>query len=183
MKLLGISGSIRKGSYNTKLLHSAAECLPQGVSINIIDCAELPLYNSELDLDSKPEAVQRLLSAIGESDGLLIATPEYNYSIPGVLKNALDWASRPAYKSALAKKPAGIFSVSPSAVGGARVQVHLRDVLSSTLTPVLPAPHFLVPLAKEKFDQDGRLIDEDTRRSLDRYVTEFVKWVEGMTAC
>lgn len=182
MELVGISGSIRKGSYNTKLLLAAAECLPHGVTINVIDCGDLPLYNNDLDKETKPEAVERLLRAIGESDGVLIATPEYNYSIPGVLKNAIDWASRPAYKSVLAKKPAGIISASKSVIGGARVQLHLRDVLSSTLTPVVPSPHFLVPLAKEKFDEEGRLVDEDTRLRLDRYMKEFVEWVERLTA-
>jgi len=181
MELLGISGSIRKESYNTKLLHAAAEVLPERVNISFIGCGDLPLYNSDLDLETKPESVARLLRTIGESDGLLIASPEYNYSIPGVLKNAIDWASRPGYKSVLAGKPTGIISAAKSAVGGARVQLHLRDVFSSTLTPVVPSPPFLVPLAQDKFNQEGKLVDEDTMRRLDRYMTDLVVWVNRLT--
>lgn len=182
MKLVGISGSIRKESYNGKLLHAAAKCLPEGVSLSFIDCGDLPLYNGDLDKETKPEPVQRLLNCLRESDGLLIATPEYNYSIPGVLKNAIDWASRPGYKSVLAGKPTGIVSAAKSVVGGARVQLHLRDVFSSTLTPVVPSPPFLVPLAQEKFNQEGELIDEATMVRLDRYMKDLVAWVERLTA-
>ncbi len=180
MKLLGISGSIRKESYNTRILHAAAKCLPEGVTMSFSDCADLPLYNNDLDQDIKPESVERLLRSIKDSDGLLIATPEYNYSIPGVLKNAIDWASRPGYKSVLAGKPAAIVSASKSVVGGARVQLHLRDVFSSTLTPVVPSPPFLVPLVQEKFNQQGELVDADTMRRLDRYMQDLVKWVGRM---
>ncbi len=181
MKLLGISGSIRKESYNTKLLHAAAQCLPEGVSLTVIDCGNLPLYNNDFDKEVKPEAVARLLQLIGECDGLLIATPEYNYSIPGVLKNGIDWASRPGYKSVLAKKPAAIVSAAKSAIGGARVQLHLRDVFSSTLTPVVPSPPFLVPMAQDKFDKSGELVDDSTRSRLERYMKDFVEWVERLT--
>jgi chromate reductase len=181
MQLIGISGSIRKGSYNTKLLHAAAECLPEGVTMSFIGCGDLPLYNNDLDTEVKPELVAQLIRTIKECDGLLFATPEYNYSIPGVLKNAIDWASRPGYKSVLAGKPAAIVSAAKSVVGGARVQLHLRDVFSSTLTPVVPSPPFLVPVAQEKFNQEGRLVDEDTIRRLDRYMKDFVDWVERLT--
>ena len=182
MELIGISGSLRKESYNTKLLQAAAECLPSGASIRFIECGDLPLYDNDLDTDIKPASVARLLRVIGDSDGLLIATPEYNYSIPGVLKNAIDWASRPGYKSVLAGKPTGIVSASKSVIGGARVQLHLRDVLSSTLTPVVPSPPFLVPLVQEKFNQEGKLIDEDTRVRLNRYMKDLVEWVDRLTA-
>ncbi len=181
MKLIGISGSIREKSYNTMLLNAAFECLPKGVTMSVVDCGDIPLYNGDLDGEVKPESVARLLAALGDSDGLLIATPEYNYSIPGVLKNAIDWASRPGYKSVLAKKPAAIVSAAKSAVGGARVQLHLRDVFSATLTPVVPSPPFLLPLAQEKFDKEGRLVDEDSQHRLDRYVKEFIAWAELLT--
>lgn len=178
MKLLGISGSLRSESLNVKLLHAAEKCLPEGVIFSVISCKDLPLYEKDLDLETKPQAVQHLLQAISQSDCLLIASPEYNYSIPGILKNALDWASRPAYKSVLAGKPTAIVSASGSAVGGARMQVHLRDVLSSTLTPVMQSPPFLVPQAQEKFDEEGNLIDEDIGRRLEKYILDFVTWVE-----
>lgn len=181
MEFIGISGSIRMESYNTKLLHAAAGFLPKEVTIRIIACGDLPLYNNDLDKDIKPDSVVQFLRSIGESDGLLIATPEYNYSIPGVLKNAIDWASRPGYKSVLAGKPAGIISAAKSVVGGARVQLHLRDVFSSTLTPVVPSPPLLVPLAQEKFNQAGELVDKDTMRKLDRYMQDLVAWVDRLT--
>jgi chromate reductase len=180
MKLLGISGSLRSGSLNTRLLYAAAKSLPERVSFRFISCSELPLYNKDLDLEVKPPAVQQFLDSISTSDCLLIASPEYNYSIPGVLKNALDWASRPAYRSVLAGKPAAIVSASGSAVGGARMQVHLRDVLSATLTPVIQAPPFLVPQAQEMFDTDGTLIDEGTGRRLEKYMQDFVTWVGSL---
>lgn len=181
MNFIGISGSLREGSYNTKLLHAAAKCLPEGVTLSVISYGDVPLYNNDLDKENKPESVARLLRTIRESDGLLIATPEYNYSIPGVLKNSIDWVSRPGYKSVLAGKPAGIISASQSVIGGARVQLHLRDVFSSTLTPVVPSPPFLVPLAQEKFNREGELIDEDTIRRLDRYMKDLVQWVDRLS--
>jgi len=177
MHIIGISGSLRKESYNTKLLHAAGQCLPQGVTFSVVSCGDLPLYDNDLDKEVKPEPIARLLQTLGKSDGLLIATPEYNYSIPGVLKNAIDWASRPGYKSVLAGKPTGIISASQSLIGGARVQLHLRDVLASTLTPVVPSPPFLVPLVHEKFNQQGELVDEDTRGRLERYMKDLVEWV------
>lgn len=176
MNIIGISGSLRKDSYNTKLLHAATQCLPPGVTLSVISCGDLPLYDNDLDKEVKPESIARLLHTIGKSDALLIATPEYNYSIPGVLKNAIDWASRPGYKSVLAGKPAGIISASKSLIGGARVQLHLRDVLSGTLTPVVPSPPFLVPLVQEKFNQQGELVDADTRGRLKRYMQDLVEW-------
>jgi chromate reductase len=181
MKLTGISGSIREKSYNTMLLHAAAGCLPEVVTMSVIDCGDIPLYNGDHDGEVKPPAVAKLLQTIGESDGLLFATPEYNYSIPGVLKNAIDWASRPGYKSVLARKPAAIVSAAKSVVGGARVQLHLRDVFSATLTPVVPSPPFLLPLAQDKFDKEGRLVDEESLNRLDRYVKDFVEWVKLLT--
>lgn len=178
MKILGISGSLRKDSFNTKLLHEAALLLDEGVAMDFFDCGSLPLYNGDLDKEEKPEAVQRLKQAIEECDGLLIASPEYNYSISGVLKNAIDWASRPAYKSVLAGKPAGIISGSRGVTGGARVHLHLRDVFSSTLTPVVPAPPFMVPQIQEMFDEEGALKDESLKARLKRYINDLTGWVE-----
>lgn len=180
IKLLGISGSIRKDSFNTKLLQAAAACLPADVSLHIMTLQDIPLYNKDIDAKIKPEPVQLLIDAIARCDGLLIGSPEYNYSVSGVLKNAIDWASRPAYNSVLAGKPAAIISGSGSLVGGARAQLHLRDIFSSTLTPVVPSPPFLVPVVQDKFDQDGTLIDENTIRGLTRYLDDFVQWVQRL---
>lgn len=178
--ILGISGSIRSGSFNTRLLHAASTCLPDNVSLEMMALNEIPLYNKDIDTEVKPEPVRQLIDAIAQCDGLLIASPEYNYSISGVLKNAIDWASRPAYKSVLAGKPAAIVSGAAGPAGGARVQLHLRDVFSGTLTPVVPSQPFCVPKIQDKFDTDGILVDENTIRGLTRYLEDFVLWIERL---
>ena len=180
MKLLGISGSLREGSFNTGLLEAAGNVMPEGVALTIIGCGDIPLYNKDLDTDNKPEPVLQLLQAVCSADGVLFATPEYNYSFSGVLKNAIDWASRPAYASVLAGKPAAIVSASQGPVGGARAQAHLGQVLGATLSPLLPAPPFLVATAQEKFDGKGLLIDAETGRRLARYISDFVIWINRL---
>ena len=178
MKVLAISGSLRKDSYNTRLLEAAEEVIGDRADIESFDIGKIPHYHGDQDGETKPQAVQELLDAIASADGLLIATPEYNYSLPGVLKNAIDWASRPAYKSVLKGKPTAILSASISATGGVRAQVHLRDILAGTLTPVLHAPDFLVPTAQDKFDETGKLTDEATQKMLERRMGDFLGWVE-----
>jgi chromate reductase len=176
MKILGFCGSLRKESFNMKLLLAAEKCLPEGVRLEYVDCGDVPLYNGDMDGERKPEPVVRLLESIRNCDALLFATPEYNFSIPGVLKNAIDWASRPAYASVLVHKPAGIISGSIGLVGGARMQSHLKQVLSSTLTRVYPSPEFLVPRVQDKFDAQGTLVDTDTAGRLKKYISGFVIW-------
>jgi chromate reductase len=131
----------------------------------------------DIDGESKPEPVKQFMDSIADCDGVLFSTPEYNYSIPGLLKNAIDWASRPAYKSVMAGKPVAILSASVSPVGGARVQAHLRDILSATLSPVVPSPPFLLPQIQNKFDKEGELTDSASLQRLERYMEEFVDWV------
>lgn len=177
MRLLGISGSLRKNSYNTLLLKSASAMLENQAAMTIFDLTDLPFYNADHDGVEKPVPVQQFIDAISEADGILIATPEYNYSIPGVLKNALDWASRPAYKSVLVNKPAAIVSASQSALGGVRAQVHLRDVLAATLTPVFPAPDCFLSMAQNAFNA-GELVDEAFRQRIKRYLEGYIDWVE-----
>ena len=177
MKVLALSGSLRKESFNTKLLHAACECLSGEAEVVFADCAGVPLYNSDIDNEVKPEPVANLLRVIAGCDGILIATPEYNYSIPGVLKNTIDWVSRPAYKSVLVGKPTGILSAAKGPVGGAQSQGHLRQVFSATLTPVVPSPPFFLPMAQDKFDDGGALIDDGVRHRLDRYMQDFIAWV------
>jgi chromate reductase len=177
MKILAISGSLRKGSFNTRLLKTVAEFVDQGTSIEVFDLADIPLYNGDLDSDTKPAPVQALLDAITDADGMLIATPEYNYSVPGVLKNAIDWASRPAFNSVMRGKPTGVMSSSMSTLGGARAQVHLRDILAATLTPVYLAPDFALASAHTAFDGAGRLVDEATRGFLQKYMTGYTQWL------
>ena len=181
MKILGISGSLRKGSFNTLLLRAAQKTIGSGAALEIFDLSKIPLYNADIDGETKPESVQDLLDAVSNSDGLILATPEYNYSVPGVLKNAIDWASRPAFQSVLAQKPAGIISASASPLGGARAQVHLRDVLAGTLTPVFPTPDYLLPSAQNAFDRTGALTDETAERRLKRYLAGFLEWVSRLS--
>ena len=180
MKILGISGSLRKDSYNTALLNTARRLMEHAAALESFDLTGVPFYNADIDGDIKPEPVQALKEAISGADALLFATPEYNYSIPGVLKNAIDWASRPAYQSVLAGKPAGIISASVSILGGARAQVHLRDVLSGTLTPVFQAPHCLFPQAKNLFAAAGSLADEGAQERLKTYLDSFSEWLKKL---
>lgn len=179
MKILGISGSLRKDSFNTRLLRACEAYLPSGVQMEHFNLGEIPLYNADLDGETKPQPVQRLLDAVQGCDAILIATPEYNHSIPGLLKNAIDWASRPAYASVLAGKPAAIVSASVATVGGARSQAHLKKVLDSTLMVVYPAVEMLVPKAAGKFDDAGRVGNAQSQSQLKKYITGFVAWLEA----
>lgn len=176
MNILGICGSLRKASFNRKLLLAAAACLPEGVRMETFNCGDLPLYNADLDGEHKPEPVIRLLNAVRDSDALLFATPEYNFSIPGLLKNALDWASRPAYASVMVHKPTGIISGSIGTVGGARMQQHLKQVLGSTMARIYPSPEFLVPQVQDKFDAGGALKNPEVAEQLKKYISGFVIW-------
>lgn len=178
MKFVAISGSLRKASYNTALLHEALKCLPEQATGEIGEIGDVPLYNQELDGDTKPASVQRLLDQIGACDGLIIACPEYNYGIPGGLKNAIDWISRPAYRSVLAGKPTLIMSASQSPFGGVRALGQLKQVLAGTLTPVYPAPELAVGNAQKMFE-NGALKDEVTLQKLSRLVHDFCNWVDA----
>lgn len=178
MRILGISGSLRASSWNTMLLRVAAGIAAPRAKVEIRAIGDLPLYNAELDGDDvRPPVVRALKDAIGEADAVLFASPEYNYGIPGGLKNAIDWASRPAYKSCLALKPCGILTASTSPVGGARAQAHLKQVLGGCLAPVYPAPEYLLSAASGKFDEEGRLTDAQALERLAGYMQGFVGWV------
>jgi chromate reductase len=183
MKILGISGSLRQGSLNTLLLQEAGRSLPDSARFSIASIADLPLYNEDLDGESQPSSVVALRQVVAEADALIIASPEYNYSIPGGLKNALDWLSRPAYKSPLAHKPVALVSASKSPVGGARVQGHLKQVLLAVLSEVYPAPEFLLASAHEAFDDKGYLKEQRHRDSLARLTTEFYAWSKRVKEC
>lgn len=172
MKILAISGSLRADSLNTCLLNAALSFLPENTDYKMLSI-DLPLYNEELDGAEKPTAVVALKAAVAEADAILIATPEYNYGIPGGLKNALDWISRPAYKSPMVGKPVAIMSASMSPIGGARVQGQLKQVLMGMLADVYCAPEFLVPQAQKIFTATGALHDEDVAKKLTRFMGDF----------
>jgi chromate reductase len=176
----GIAGSLREGSYNRALLRAAQEVAPAGMEIRIFEgMAEIPLFNEDVEARGDPEPVQALKRAIGEADALLVATPEYNHGVPGLLKNAIDWASRPPMRSVLAGKPAAILGASPGVTGTARAQSQLRQAFVFTGTPVLPQPEILVYRAQEKF-ADGRLTDEKTREYLALLLRQLADWTRRL---
>src|SRR5437667_12053787 len=160
----GSPGSLREGSLNKGSLRAAVELRPAGMEIQIYTrLGDLPPYNDDVFQKGDPEPVADLKTFISGADAILISTPEYNYGIPGVLKNAIDWASRPAGKSPLNRKPAAIMGATPGATGTARAQLALRQTFVFTETYVLLRPEILVAKANEKIDEQVRLIDEQTR--------------------
>ena len=177
LSILGFAGSLRLGSYNRALLRAAAELAPDGMTIEIFDLAEVPLYNGDVEAEGDPEGVVRFKQAIAAADGLLMATPEYNHGVPGVMKNAVDWASRPPGSAVLGGKPVGIIGASPGITGSARGQSQLRQAFEFTNSYCMPQPELLVFKAHEKFDADGNLTDEATARFLARYLAAFAAWV------
>jgi len=173
----GIAGSLRRDSYNRALLRAAGELAPREMEIRIFDqVAQIPLFNQDVEAQGDPEAVQALKDAIRTADALLIATPEYNHGVSGVLKNAIDWASRPARDSVLDGKPTAVFGASPGITGTARAQSQLRQTLASVGAPVLPQPQILVYRAREKFDDQGQLTHERTREFVGRLLQELAEW-------
>lgn len=176
LTFLGIAGSLRKGSYNAGLIRAAVELAPAGITVRHFDLAAIPLFNSDVEVDGDPPAVAELKGAIAAADALLIATPEYNHCVPGVLKNAIDWASRPARDSVLTGKPIAIMGASTGRGGTARAQAHLRDGLAYTMGLVLPLPEVLVGLAAERFDEAGNLHDADTRQEVRDLLVSLAAW-------
>jgi chromate reductase len=175
MNILGISGSLRKASWNTAALRAVAEMLPDGVTLDIAEIGDLPLINQDLEQDGKyPAPVERFRSKILAADALLFATPEYNASIPAPLKNAIDWASRPA--NTFAGKPAAIIGVAGGALGTARAQYPLRQTLGVLSVQLLGQPEVFIGAAGQKFDADGKITDQATLDFLGKMVATFVKF-------
>jgi len=180
LRVVGIAGSLRRGSLNQALLQAAVELAPVALEIVPHGLAELPLYNTDLEAGAVPRAVYGLRVAVMQADAVLIATPEYNHGVPGVLKNAIDWLSRPPADSALNGKPCGIIGASPGMTGTARAQAQLRQAFVFTNTYAMLRPEVLVARANTKFDDGGRLTDDGTRNHLSVFLNEFVKWIERM---
>lgn len=163
VRVLGISGSLRSGSYNTQLLDHAIALAPPWMTIERYEgMRALPHYDGDLDADGPPAEVADLRARIAEAEALLLVSPEYNYSVPGVLKNLIDWASRPQGSSALRAKPTAILGATRGAFGTARAQLALRQILQSTDTPVVRHPQVLVPFAAKALASEGRVGDEIT---------------------
>jgi chromate reductase len=172
--VLAISGSLRRASHNTALLRAAQRNGPPGLSIDLYTgLADLPPYNQDHDGDHAPQTVVDLRAAITAADGLLIASPEYNHSVPGVLKNALDWASRPNPGSSLVDKPIAVMGASPGNFGTARGQSALRQVLGATRSHVLVYPELLIFSSNRRFDEAGNLTDAITLALLDDLLVQF----------
>jgi len=177
IRILGVAGSLRRLSYNRGLLSAAQEMAPEGVTIDVFDLAPVPLYNGDVEAGGDPEGVAAFKAAIRNADGVLFACPEYNHGVPGVMKNAVDWASRPPAGAALGGKPVGIIGASPGQTGSARGQSQLRQAFEFTNSYCMPQPELLVFRAHEKFAPEGRLTDEATRKYLARYLAAFAAWV------
>eukprot|EP00439_Symbiodinium_sp_Y106_P088672 s1_g1208.t1 len=176
MNLLILVGSLRADSFSLKLARAIADQLPAGVTPTLVDGGDLPLYNQDLDGEGKPTPVQTLLDQVTRADALLFITPEFNYGIPGPLKNLIDWASRPAYNSPLKHKPALIIAHSIAPTGGARAHSQLSSVLGGTLTRLMIGPSFLVPSVHEKFNEDGDLTDELMKMIFPKALEDFINW-------
>jgi len=176
LRILALSGSLRRGSHHTALLRAAAELAPAGVRIEPYDLRDVPLYDADEDRDGGPPPVRALKAAVAAADAVLIATPEYNYGMPGVLKNALDQASRPAWRSPFAGKPVAVLSASPGSYGGARAQAQVKTTLLALLAEPYPAPELALPAIHTRM-ADGRLADAETRQRLADFVAGFAAWV------
>lgn len=175
-KVLAISGSLRKGSYNTALLRAATELAPTGMQIQIYEgLREIPPYDVDLHQKGDPGVVRALKASIAAADGLLIASPEYNYSMPGVLKNAIDWVSRP--ENPMDGKPTAILGASPGNFGTVRAQMALRQTFLFTNNMLMSRPELLVFGANKRFSESGELTDEDTKKFLREFLQSFDAWI------
>jgi chromate reductase len=177
--ILGFAGSLRKGSYNKALLHVASELVPKDAKLEIFNLEGIPVFNQDLE-DRMPQKVKKFKAKIRAADALLIATPEYNYSVPGVLKNAIDWASRPYDDNSFEGKPVAVMSASPGMLGGARAQYHLRQVLVSLNMHAVNRPEVIVMSVEEKIDEKGNLIDEKTRKKIRQVLESLVLWTRRL---
>jgi len=178
VRVAGFAGSLRAGSYNRALLRAAVELAPEGMTIEVVEIAGIPLYDADVEAQGDPEPVAAFKRAIGAAAGLLIATPEYNLGVPGVTKNAIDWASRPPRESVLNGKAVAVMGATPGMGGTARGQSQLRQAFVFTNSYAMPQPEVLVRRAAEMFDADGRLVDEPTRVHLGKFLTAFAAWIE-----
>ena len=178
--VLGLAGSLRRGSFNRGLIRAAAALKPPGMTIVEHDLIGIPLFNADVEAVGDPEPVVRFKRAIAGADALLIATPEYNRCVPGVLKNAIDWASRPPRRSVLTNRPIAIMGASTGGGGAARAQAHLRDGLGYTGGLVMPQPEVLVPFADRRFDEAGDLTDEETEQAVAKLLLALQDWVRQL---
>lgn len=177
--ILSFAGSLRKASYNRAALRAAAELLPPDTTMEIVDLDGIPAFNEDTEQDP-PTKVTELKTKIRAADAVLIATPEYNYSVPGVLKNALDWTSRPYGDTTWDGKPAAILSASVSRLGGVRAQYHLRQTFVYLNVLPINRPEVMIGEAYKLFDGEGRLTDTETRKLIGQQLTQLVAWTRQL---
>lgn len=175
IRILGIAGSLRRESYNRAALRAATELVPEGATIDSFELDGLPGFNED-DEQNPPAKVVELKRRIREADAILFVTPEYNYSIPGVLKNAIDWASRPYGDSAWSGKPAAMMGASVGALGTARAQYHLRQMMVFLNMFPVNQPEVMIGNASQRFDKEGNLTDEQTREFIRQLLQSLVEW-------
>ncbi len=175
-RILAIAGSLRKDSYNRGLLRAASALAPDWVEVQFFDIGQLPFFNEDLEQAGDPEPVRVFKDAIATSNAVLIATPEYNGAVPGVLANAIDWASRPSGRSVLRNKPVSVMGAVLGKSGSANAQAALRGVLSRIGAIVIPDPQVLVPQASRLFDEHVDLQDEETSEEIRQLVEALVHW-------
>lgn len=181
IKVLGVCGSLRKASLNMAALRACTELAPAGLSIRITSIGDIPMYNQDVFDAGIPQPAKRFFDEVAAADGVLIATPEYNFSVTPLLKNAIDWVSKMP-KQPFENKPIAVFSASQGPLGGARVQYEVRKILVQLWGLVLPRPEVFIGMAQTKFDKEGRLTDETTRKFLTDLLAGLKTWIERMRA-
>ncbi len=178
IRVAGIPGSLREASLNKGLLRAAVELAPSGMEIDIYTrLGDIPPYNDDVFTKGDPEPVAHMKKFLGGADALLIVTPEYNYGVPGVLKNAIDWASRPSGQCVLNRKPAALMGCSPGLGGTIRAQHALRQSFVFTETHVMSQPEIKIPSAARLFDASSQLTDENTRQHVKKCLEAFAAWI------
>ena len=177
--ILGIAGSLRKASYNRAALRAAQQLAPEGARIEIFDLEGIPPFNQDLETDLPPR-VRELKAAVRAADALLFVSPEYNYSIPGVLKNAIDWGSRPPKDNCWAGRPGALMGVSNGLLGTARMQYHLRQVFLNVGVLAVVRPEVMIGQAAQKFDAELNLTDEPTREFVRKLIAALVDWARQL---
>jgi chromate reductase len=175
IKVLGFAGSLRQRSFNRAALRAAVELAPEGMTIETFDLAPIPLYNDDVKQQGFPPAVEAFRDQIRTADAVLIVTPEYNYSVPGVLKNAIDWASRPPDQP-FDGKPIAIMGTSPGRLGTARAQYHLRQFFVFLNALIVNRPEVMIAGAPQMFDEELRLTDEPTREFIAKLLISLAEW-------
>jgi chromate reductase len=176
VRVLGLVGSLRAASYNGWLLRAALELAPPELAITPFGLAHIPGYNPDEGLPNEPAPVAALRVAVHDAQALLIASPEYNYGVPGLLKNAIDWMSRPSGRSPLERKPVAVMGASSGGSGTARMQLQLRLSFQAVEMYAMPKPEVLVTFCRDKFDAEGRLTDEKTREHVQAFMAAFLEW-------